>query len=349
MSRIELNDPSRQFFPIPSEGKKEGWDQFLAIMPDLLSQRLTTREVMPILHAATTSAVNLPEIPKGLQDIAALTLLIQGRDQQSINRVLEFVRDGIFSSEAAQAGHILPDTKAKVNIPRIGQLRQFGERSINNGPNKTIYAAHLKPFDVGEPEPMIYSGLTEGLDEVFDELCAKFDELQEQYKDAPLHERLRVINYFQMWGASVIHPFCDANGRAFGAKLVFDLNRIGMPVTAIPSLGEINPELAENALALVGERFLMQFLMTNGLPLFTSEQAETIERSSFHWQRYTEHLRACILNGIRQGIYPQEEYETFIGGGVFNIVLGLSKDGHMPRRIYEENAPALIEQQRALK
>lgn len=337
------------FNPIPSEPKAPGWDLFKKTLPALLQRNMPTQELMPLLQTLVTHGVTMPPFQQQFLEVAAASMLMRGRDQQTIESIFETIRNGIFSVTKAENGQILPDTTCKVKVERRGSLRQYGQRTVNNGTPETIYAAHHIPFGDGNGSDRYFYGLTEGLPEVFTELCERTDRLFEEYRNGTLDEKLRVIAYFQVWGATIIHPFVDANGRAFNAKLIYDLHRMGMRIQEVPTLGEINSLLSENIFTINAGKFLECFTQTNGLPAFTAEQVAGIELDGRLQRSYNTYLKDRILQGIRQGIHPEPRYEVFLSGMTFMLGLVLSREGHIAPNFYETYAPSLIAEQKKIE
>ncbi len=335
MARAEVS--GEVFHAIPSEPREAGWKKFMEEVPLLMGSGLNTQETTLRLHELVTHGIQLQEIPASLMYVATMTTLIQGRTQDVINKVDRAHVNGMVDVTRAQLGEVLEDTRCHIDMPRIGKLRQAGVRSINNGPVHTVHMAHLTPMG----KDSIYFGLTEGLDKVFGELCARVDEIEKQIEEGDMMSRIRLITYFQLWGAAIIHPFCDANGRAFMAKLVLDINKMGIPATKPLTLGELNPDLEDNALNLVSEAFHREFLKVNNIPLLTEFQAFTLIQNEQAYSMYMSMLKTAILQGVRDGINFRGEYEQYFTSAVQAITLALSKDKHFPRGYYERTLDSL--------
>lgn len=342
MNQAEQQEIEEPFYPIPSDLEGKGWEKFLQYRNKLLTgdRKPTDREIR-ILHALTTLGVELPKYSNHILEDAAANLLIRRRSDREVFSVLQKIRQGVFSQERAEKGEILPNSRCKVSMPRRGNCRRYGYRIRENG-HERIYAPHGKPINDG-----LFVGLSENLEEVFQLLCSKFEQLEQENAGQDLDTRLKVIIFLQLWGASIIHPFFDGNGRAFGAKLVLDLNRLGITLDKIPELGEINPDLGGNALALTGERFLVYFLQKNHLPLINREDVALLLAHSQLYSRYMEILERGIREGISYGINPPRDYDAFLGSGVNVVKLFLSREGLIDRTLYENSIEELTEAARA--
>jgi hypothetical protein len=339
-----------EFYPIPSEPREPGWNAFKKFLPLFLDETNTrpSQQETRIIHRLVTTGIILPDYPQEILDDSAVKILIRDKSRAVVNRVMDTVQRGEFSKEAAENGEILEGTKCKVFIPRRGHLRQLGHRITAENPRERIFASHAKPFFLEDGTARYYS-LNKNIDELFNLLGKKYDELLETHKDADLDTKLMVIVYFQIYGAALLHPFWDANGRTFAAKLVLDLNRIGIDAQEIPQLGEINKALEKNVLNLSGEKFVLEYLERHNIPLIPEEFLKDIQFDPHMYQPYMDQLEASICNGIEAGIDQDPQFMKFLESGAYVIRLALSRDGLIDDDIYQREAPGHIQKQRELE
>lgn len=333
-----------EMYPIPSDNKAEGWQRFLNHRDLLLERAYPSDREVKILHRLTTSGVKLPPFSDFMRAMAAVSILCDDMTDEIHDEIATAVMeigDGKEVIARAERGELYGETKVRVEQLRRGHLRQYGKKQTQDGTWHTVYAPHNKPFFTEEGE-IAYLGLTSELGSVFAELCAAYDSLREEVKDRPIGIKLEVMAFFQLWGASVIHPFYDGNGRAFSSKLVLDLNRAGIKTDKMPELGEINPDLADNALAVAGEHFLQMVLQLNNIPMFTTEELPHVMNRPEYLRQYMTYLREAIRSGIANGVSQQSPYYPLIDSSREALMLSLSKDGHINPDYYAAKAPGLI-------
>ena len=366
---VEGQKRPEHFFPISSENKEEGWKNYLKYLPLFLQKNRPTSRALPLMHRLVTYGAESPGRPEWLQREAMARVITDSnpfvKDKEdlegavhSINQYFDYIvrtkPEAIYTPQiiniTSEAGSNFP-MRFQVFMPFRGHVRQFGTRIIGRAKKEVIHAAHTKPLSTprdGKEVEEIYIGLSEGLGTVFKELCNRADELMTAaLKDGTLEDQLRAAVYFQMWGVSVVHPFVDANGRAFAAKLILDLNRMGYSVNKMPGLSEVSDRLNDNVLAWLGTAFLRQFLEQSDVPLMSPEDAPDLMGNPVALQKYMKSLKNAMERGIRQGIPTDGPLADLIHSGMFGLKLCLSRDGHIDRTFYDQNIHEVIEANRA--
>ena len=130
------------------------------------------------------------------------------------------------------------NTVIDLDVQISGKVRTYGSRRISNEEEERVFPAHTCVFsetrealEKGGQGMMIYDmiayyGLSKGIEEMYDAVCTKYDELISQAKD--LDDVLLAEAFLQIVGTRVIHPFWDGNGRTFGAHLARTLHHNGV-------------------------------------------------------------------------------------------------------------------------
>jgi hypothetical protein len=363
------------FHPLSSENKREGWENFIKVLPKLLERGYDADYLLPLLHRLVTKGVKVNEVGSELEFEAAVRLVAEGQPGFGSKDMFLAAADNMgpyFEQIKTRVPSVrgVPQTIAfqvpgerkrrtvdfTVFIPFRGHYRQWGKRRTNGGAQETIYAPHQKPlYDTdasGKTIERTYVGLTYRLKELADKLNRKGDELLEATKkienpEDRLTAQLRAIAFTQLWGATILHPFADGNGRVFAAKLVYDLNRIGYAVREIPALPEIAPELKENAFAGLGVMFLHRFSEATGTPLFRPEEPIEMMVNPDLLISYMEHLSDAIDTGLDTGVDESSVYFDLIDSGANAIRLCLSRDEFIDRSFFTDSIDSIIAQNRA--
>jgi len=162
----------------------------------------------------------------------------------------------------------------------------------------------------------MFLGLAKELEPMMDELCDRFDELLKKVSTA--EDALSAMVYFQIW-AYILHPFMDGNGRALAAKLVFDLNKLGMPVTKPLRV----PELGEDAFVPIAGAFIPEFVWATKLPLLSAADSEQILGDPKKFESYMDTLLEHIQRGIRLGVPPSADHAAVL---MEHMQAGTSRD-----------------------
>ncbi len=311
-----------EFHMIPSEPKEPGWQAFLQARETLLHGKpRSTARTLPILHRLTTHGVELEELPVPvIYEAGGQVFLDEGVSlQEAVNRIRYVLREGIL--RALNNGGRLNDKKYRIGIQRRGHLRSFGKRESDTDCTKfqTVFAPHMKPLD-----DLNFLGLAKDLEKILHQLCETYDRAIETAKT--LDEKLAAIIFFQLWGASIIHPFWDANGRTFAAHLVLSLNQIGFVTDQMPAFPELHEVIAKNALAGIGPMFLGDFLTKNGLPLMTENEIVAISYDTTAKAAYMTALGTAIKKGIDAGTAFPEQFHPFRNGGIELLKAWLSRE-----------------------
>lgn len=307
---------------IPSEPKEPGWQAFLQARHTLLNGKpRSTSRVLPILHRLTTHDVPLEELPPEITAEAVIRVLMDEgyNEYQAIMAYQEILRNDFLKALNDGSGGI-NGRQYRMGILRRGHLRSFGKREDPDTHElQTVFAAHAKPINDG-----LFVGLEKGLDETLGKVCEMYDRMMQEAK--PLDEKLAAIIFFQLWGASVIHPFWDANGRTFAAHLVLSLNSIGFETDKMPGFPELHEIIATNALAGIGPSFLNTFLGAHNLPLVTREQLLRLTRNKQMRTIYMRLLREAIENDIACGMQFTEPLRPFRDGAMMLLKAWLSRE-----------------------
>lgn len=355
--------------------KVRGWKNFLDALPALRERDEPTRRLWPVLHRLVTRGADKDESPVGVQGEALLALFTRGnpnvRTEEDSRAFLElaenYFQQTLRHSPPKTAHDVyltaFPlDEKRTVTIRarrtmlRRGHLRKWGDVSFDDGEKEEVVAPHSLTF--GYPLPghegkeYIFLGLAEGLEPLMNELCDRFDELMKSA--ATVDDALGAMVYFQIW-AYVLHPFMDGNGRALAAKLVLDLNKLGIPVKKPLTV----PELGESPFVPAAGAFISEFAWGTKMPLLLAKDSEEILGDPQKFGPYMDTLLKHVQKGIRLGVPPPRDYaailirhmeagtsgdipmEAFIGNaidrGVELIKDGLSKDESVVRALSERH------------
>ncbi len=352
------------FYPLSSDNKEEGWGHFMQYLPLLLKKDLPSRRAIPIIHRLATYGAKSQSIPENLSFDAMAHLIIDSNpalaDSKDLPAMLDPIKnyfdtvlrtkpDALYMTHVM---HLAPQGMSGTSVPMQfnifmpfrGHVRQYGTRTIGTGKKEVIHAAHIKPIEDPQGNEEMYIGLTEGLRPLFDEMSDTADELMKKaLAGGNVKEQLRAAIFLQAWGATILHPFADGNGRTFAAKLVLDLNRMGFPVKKMPGLPEIHELLGENALAGLGPIFLRRFIERAGLSLLRSDQVLPLMNDLASRERYMASLHDAIQHGLRQGTSRDGPIWDAMESGMNAIKLCLSRDGYIDRTFYEANISSIVE------
>lgn len=311
-----------EYHMIPSEPKEPGWQAFLQARQILLHGKpRPTSSILPLLHRLTTHGVPLEKLPPEITAEAIIRVFMdEGHNEyQAIMAYQEILRSDFLGALNDGSGRI-NGRQYRIGILRRGHLRSFGKReNPDTHELQTVFAAHAKPINDG-----LFIGLEKGLDETLGKICEMYDHMMKEVKT--LDEKLAAIIFFQLWGASVIHPFWDANGRTFAAHLVLSLNSIGFETDKMPGFPELHEIIATNALAGIGPSFLNVFLEAHDLPLMTHEQLIRLTRDKRMRTIYMRLLREAIENDIACGTQFTEPLRPFRDGAMMLLKAWLSRE-----------------------
>lgn len=324
---------------IPTTNLKKAWEDFIYFLPDLQKSKMTTAQTLPRIHALLIGQIPPLQIDENLMTEMVTNLVCVDRDVPLADpRIVPAVQRAIREAIAERGvmgvlGGQIESAKFNVNTELEIGLRSYGIRQIESGRPETIYAPVATP--IYTPQGVrVYLGLTRGLADVYQVLCRTYDEAMRQ-RTLP-GERIKAMAFFQGYGASALHPFVDANGRAFMGQFVHDINKLGVTTSEIPHLGELHEDQANNMFSSFGKIFLERFLRTNKIPLLTQEEARYVITTPNERSEYMRQLRDVLMRGIALGPYNQEpEIDQILNGGVELINIWLSKIGFLPSDIFE--------------
>lgn len=332
-----LSNESLEFHMIPSEPTEPGWEAFQRALPTFLKNPRPTKRELKIIHRLVTTGIELPDIPTEIEFCSAVDIVVDIADI-SASTIFGMLPSGI-SDQDPEIVEVISERTGidlKVFLPRRGALRQYGKVDLD-GNKKKVFAPHSKPiFD--EESTYCFQGLSCELDNVYEELCDLYDQYLSEA--STLSEQLRVISFFQFWGATALHPFWDANGRTFGAQTVIALNRIGFSVKSVPELGEIHPNLSKSVFGGIYADFLCYFLESRGLRLLTQDQVAQAKTYYPKWMKgYMQHMRDSLLQAARRGV-SNSLYDDvfFLKSGERLLALWLSKEGFIDSDIWERES-----------
>ena len=335
-----------QFHLLSSDNKKENLKKFIDCIPALLQKDLPSKRSLPLMHRLVTAGKH-PEWERDWVLGTLSELVTQEHPQaQTIkdmkaaeNNIDVYLRSAFRKGPQAWRGTkeirfastALGGKAASALIQpamlRRGHLRKLGERTLS-GETKDIFAHIETPMsglsgEAGTPDG-IYVGTTEKVDELFNDLCDKCDELYKQAKT--LDEYLEVVVFMSLMGSGVIHPFFDGNGRAFAAKLVYDLHKIGYPLKEVPGIGEIEPSLADLALDGVSAQFTSNFASAHGPGLVRTHMINAFLSDAKMRKDYMHQMHDAISAQIKNGA-PKDGYlGHLIFSGVEILKLCLSRE-----------------------
>ena len=310
-----------QYEVVPSHGKEEGWRAFQNARTALLNRDLPTADLLSRLHATAVSYYDL-RMPADIADHMHGNLLILDRpdglelekevlgrlskDEETMNLPIpefsEKLRQAYIDACTQNTG-----TKPEIKIP--GALRSYGSRSIGNGPWGAVYASHAQVFEspfseLGLQLPDAYYGLSMGLPEIWLLLCSTHQDLMSKARS--LDERVLAEAFLQLWGTRVVHPFWDANGRAFGYHLATTLEREGI---SVPNYGVFTEIVG--GLRKVNDEFLKAVLAKGDLRFIQGDEHHLIELKPSLRLNYMTRLRQAMEAGISRGIDPTDRLSIF--------------------------------------
>lgn len=340
------------FEPLSSEGKAVGLSNFLNTLDRFLVSPRPSKVELPIIHRIATSGADHGVLPPEVRQHAMEVMLAEElcASRAEFHDMVASIRSNGFSSEKGSLDVRHKNERKIVNyrttVLRRGHIRQNGVIQVNKGPEKASFASHVKPYITGDLRES-YIGLSTNLDLIFNDLCDAAD--AHMAAAETLEEKLKAITFMQLWGSSVVHPFFDGNGRTFGAKLLLDLNRMGLPAKTIPGLPELadlRPEVKENMFASVGPYFTQIFLEQSELGLIPAEESRFFIESPDLIKPYMERLERSIRTGFEAGPNAEGYMGQFVEMGAYVLNLVLSRDGLLDRSFYEERIDEFVSTQR---
>lgn len=312
---------------ISSEPREPGWQAFVKAMPNLMMSRKPTKQVLPKLHKLVTTGLTIPDPSQEILEEAAYNILLNMG--LPLNQVIQEVRDAMQNGDflrSAKKGKIGGIT-CNPSINLVGSLRSAGTGKKDKGLAKIAYFPAYVYLPRGPLGDFSYQAPTEGLEELYNKLCDKYDDLFKNNNN-PV-KKLQAIAFLQLWGTLVIHPFFDANGRTFLAQAVLAFNQMGHQTTKQPAFPELHEQLRKNIFGALGSSFLIEFLDQNNIKL---EEVNTIALGGGNLHKETTYLKDAINKGLDMGINQPSGLQAYLEQAVLMMVGWLSKEN-----LYEDD------------
>jgi hypothetical protein len=350
---------------IPSYGKEEGWKRYVSSLDSLLVARRPASEELKELHRLMTG--HLP-VPSAAQLPHKTQLYILDREdgeekQKILNERAKPQFEALEGTDDFSEIHdylmeitniyeelCKEDTEIDYKPELIGSLRAYGTRRIKGGEPGTVFASHMCTFDgagafgaalAGLPPPAYY-GLSTGLDMVYTALCDKYDQMAQE-AGTDFQKALLAESFLQVWGTRVLHPFWDANGRAFAAHLGLTLERHGIEVREWGVARCITADLTA-----LNDDFLHHVLGNAGLGLINMLDHYKIQLDHALRQEYMGRLKKELEQGIETGLDPQSSYWQYIRTAAWIIKKGLHRNGAIRAEMLTTKEKAALEKDDAL-
>lgn len=340
-SRPDHPDGQLAFRPIPSQPREPGWNKVLAVLPRIASLRRSTHRELRALHGVATAGVDLPDYPNEVLSSFISQLLTGGRSVEEIEQVSRAVRVMPLATffGIGYGASILPDIRCTLSAPRRGFVRRCGFREILGKPRETVYSGFKKDVAIGDLDTggkSIFLGLDVDVDEVFTAFCARFEQMMDA--SASLEDRLRCLSWAQLMGVSLVHPFFDANHRAFAAHLALELKRLNIDVQEPPVLPCYGEAFGRDLFEMPRLYFMSRFLSERQIPLFSDEALESLDRNPRARIDYMQRLKLALMDGIEAGCDVSAETRPYLNSAWYFLALYLLEknfleDDQLPIRI----------------
>ncbi|MBI4095553.1 MAG: hypothetical protein HY438_01695 [DPANN group archaeon] len=330
-----LSDPDKLYADalakgeiVPSEGKEQGWQTYVnSSLQDLLTTPHATAEELASLHTAMAGHYAFA-LPQSFKDEAETCLFTQDRaDGAEKEQLLNKTAGAKSLKERRRVLRELceKDTSINYDVQPVGSLRSYGTRRTN-GIEEKVFASHTcmftsnasELFGMGAPE--IYLGLSAGLDKVYKSLCTKYENLRNTAKT--FDDVLAAEMFLQLWGARIIHPFWDGNGRTFGAHLALTLERQGIKIRKFQDMQGLVESLAS-----LSDTFLNNVINDANLHLLSPQEVETLNVNHSARKQYMGALRTAMENGINAGVDTDGKYSAQIRKAAYLVKKYLFKQG----------------------
>jgi fido (protein-threonine AMPylation protein) len=283
---------------VPSEGKEQAWETYQQERPRLLRERIPTAELLPALHEIATRHYGaLSFSPDALNDLELQLLSLDRPDGRAFFAQVETraLARGEDDLERAIREGASENTSISLNPKVSGALRRLGTRRIEGYPEEEVYAAHTQVFGNGLFVTGMYVGLSDGLGEVYGQLCAKHDELRARATNR--RERLLGEAFLQLLGTRVLHPFWDGNGRSFGYHTALTLEREGASPGTYKELARLVRQLAPT-----NDAFLTNTLNEAGLRILHPSEFSRLQVDPEYRESYMGKLRTTLEQNIARGL-----------------------------------------------
>jgi hypothetical protein len=313
---------------ISSEHKEVGWQRYLGSRQTLLDSSLSTSQRLLRIHRTLTEEEVLPLVKEELEvlksDLYILDRLTDGKIEDRLSLKEEELEktigdrinnDGLhpsigllqFYREALKCRTSLYAENAEINLDMqiSGGLRSLGTRTIDDFTER-VFGSHT--YNCSSPgfDPITYFGLTAGLDEVYEALCTKYDELMQENKDADLDVMLMGEAFLNLLGSRVVHPFWDANKRTFATHVASTLESRGVEISEYSQIVSMTDSLNN-----IGNEFLMEVLKNGRVHIPENNGYYELRIDPLRRADYMGKLRAEIERAISQGIDVDGDYYKF--------------------------------------
>ena len=345
---------------IPSINKEESWKAYLGSLDSLLKgeigkDRCTSIELKQ-LHLLVTSPLTIGELPNHIKEDMLLDLYTLDReDDEFIQRLLNDKLKPLIK-EATEKQMPLPEyyrkareiykeicaenTEINFNPQLRGELRRYGTRRIKIGDGRweKVYASHtcdrsteMEQFAAiasgGFPfPPTAYYGLSVGLGEVYERMCAEYDLINKRdtsfFTKVDINRKLLAESFLQLIGTRVLHPFWDANGRTFGTHLALTLEREGIQLRDYRVIEDIISKLTPH-----NNKFLDKILEDANLAITGGQLHYSMKLNHGLRQDYMKKLRKTIEDAISHGINKNGPYFKYYSDAAWLIKRTLADNG----------------------
>lgn len=332
---------------ISSEGKEEGWQNVLARLPDLVrSTGSTRRELLALHEIASYGSRFMPPSPEMEEVFLEHLALNDNPDAETIMREVRFRLDylglsGLLTPRSRKAAKLKVAKqffRPHLRVDLRSEIRSVGTRQYADGRKEQVFDSHTLPIWTPEGN-RFFLGLTYGLDELYGELCDRYDGMRS--RATTIKQQIMAELYLQMIGTRLLHPFWDGNGRTFAAHLIVTLNRLGLPIDSIPKENDIYPQGDDGfLLAYVNEKFLFEIIKPNFV--LTEEEVGEMDKNPLRRNDHMKRLYAAIRNVIEKGIFDSE-FRPFGLNAYHQLRVWLHIKGFLP---YSENRPTAENVQR---
>lgn len=282
---------------IPSSENPLGWQKFLELAAELIESPIDSRRELPLIHTSITEGLLCPPIEVTPNLIA--TLVLSGRrDTQTILQQIgkEIGRNPAVGQQVFTRliqNPKITHTQQQLTHPIRGHVREIGKRSIDGGPWHTVHGEHRI---VAPGSDLRFLGLGIDVEEVFNELCEKFDTLIKNSQG--LKGKLEALAFMRLVGCVLLHPFWDANGRCFSAHTVLNLQRMSFDIRQPPKM----PGDTKDIFYDHGMKLFNIFMQRNNLLLLSQEEDNELCMDGGRYMEYMKKLKAGIQEAIAAGI-----------------------------------------------
>lgn len=212
---------------------------------------------------------------------------------------------------AAAFAALFLDTRVEFDPKIPGELRAYGQRSIENGPWGRAYGSNLHVRDpmlhVEQSVGLVgaaYYGLTTGLEQRYAQLCQRYEELRGNARNTD--QRLEAMMFLQLIGGRLLRPFWDANARTFMAHTVLELQREGLPVERWEEIHELGERMRRFQSGVLGT-----MLQESGLRWVERHSSMILDPDfrADYMQRLSDALGKAIQQGT-DGLYEEMIHEA---------------------------------------